>query len=249
MNRKCHNFKDKGVQYYGCPEFTNLIIDGFEKFCKIPSPKPSGLIPNRTYTMNPRSSSPINPDMRTYLNSGCVAYNSKILLADGTVKSVQTLDGTEELYNEESEITKIKYIIRINTPNKINMCHIGGLVITPWHPIYDDHKTKWVFPIELTNNSNNEYSFMIPTEVKWLYNIVLENGHYICVDGFKCVSMGHNLSEFNSINKILEHSYYGTNKVITDLEAFKDNSQIITLKNNFVIDRDPFGIVCRIRKV
>jgi hypothetical protein len=246
MNRKCHNFKDKSVQYYGCPEFKNLIVDGFEKFCKIPPPKPSGLIPNRSYTMNPRASS---PDMRTYLNSGCFADGSRILLADGTESTVETLDGTEELYYDVINSVKIKYIIRMRVKNMVDMCHIGGLVITPWHPIYADSKKEWTFPIELTNKSNNQYSFMIPTQIKWLYNIVLETGHYICVDGFQCVSMGHNLLEFDSTTKILEHSYYGTNKVITDLEAFKDNTQIITLRDNFVIDRDSTGLVCGIRKV
>jgi hypothetical protein len=251
MNRKCHNFKDKGVQYYGCPEFKTLIDNGFEVFCKIEPPKPTGQIPNRSYTMNPRASSPTrtNPDMRTYLNSGCFADGSRILLADGTEAKVETLDGTEELYYDGITSVKIKYIIRMRVKNMVDMCHIGGLVITPWHPIYADSKKEWTFPIELTNKSNNQYSFMIPTQIKWLYNIVLETGHYICVDGFQCVSMGHNLLEFDSITKILEHSYYGTNKVITDLEAFKDNTQIITLRDNFVIDRDSTGLVCGIRKV
>ena len=248
MNRKCHNFKDKSVQYYGCPEFKNLIADGFDKFCKIPPPKPSGQIPNRSYTMNPRATS-TNPDMRTYLDSGCFADGSKILLADGTESTVETLDGTEELYYDGINSVKIKYIIRMRVKNMVDMCHIGGLVITPWHPIYDDSKKKWIFPIELTNEFNNQYSFIMPTQIKWLYNIVLETGHYICVDGFQCVSMGHNLLEFDSTTKILEHSYYGTNKVITDLEAFKDNLQIITLRDNFVIDRDSTGLVCGIRKV
>jgi hypothetical protein len=251
MNRKCHNFKDKGVQYYGCPEFKNLIADGFDKFCKIPPPVPSGQIPNRSYTMNPRASSPTRttPNMWDYLSGSCFADGSRILLADGTEAKVETLDGTEELYYDGINSVKIKYIIRMRVKNMVDMCHIGGLVITPWHPIYDDSKKEWVFPIELTNESNNKYSFMIPTQIKWLYNIVLETGHYICVDGFQCVSMGHNLLEFDSTTKILKHSYYGTNKVIIDLEAFKDNLQIITLRDNFVIDRDSVGLVCRIRKV
>ena len=263
MNRKCHNFKDKGVQYYGCPEFKNLIADGFDKFCKIPPPVPSAQImntrassptrttPNRSYTMNPRASSPTRttPNMGDYLSGSCFADGSRILLADGTEAKVETLDGTEELYYDGIKSVKIKYIIRMRVKNIVDMCHIGGLVITPWHPIYADSEKEWVFPIELTNKSNNQYSFMIPTQIKWLYNIVLETGHYICVDGFQCVSMGHNLLEFDSTTKILEHSYYGTNKVITDLEAFKDNLQIITLRDNFVIDRDLTGLVCGIRKV
>ena len=190
-----------------------------------------------------------NPNIDRYLNSGCFAYGSRILLADGTEAKVETLDGSEELYYDENSSVQIKYIIRMRVENMVDMCHIGGLVITPWHPIYDDSKKEWVFPIELTNKSNNQYSFMIPTQIKWLYNIVLETGHYICVDGFQCVSMGHNLLEFDSTTKILEHSYYGTNKVITDLEAFKDNLQIITLRDNFVIDRDSAGLVCGICKV
>ena len=252
MNRKCHNFKDKGVQYYGCSEFKILIDNGFEVFCKIEPPKPTGQIPNRSYTMNPRASSPTrtNPDRRAYLNGGCFADGSRILLADGTDAKIETLDGSEELYYDGITSVTIKYIIRMRVENIVDMCHIGGLVITPWHPIYDDHEEEWVFPIELTNKSNNEYMFMIPTQIKWLYNIVLETGHYICVDGFQCVSMGHNLLEFDSTNEILEHSYYGTNKVITDLEAFKEkDTKIITLKDNFVIDRDSTGLACGIRKV
>ena len=264
MNRKCHNFKDKSVQYYGCQEFKNLITDGFDKFCKIEPPKPSAQIintrasspprttPNRSYTMNPRASSPprTTPNMENYLSGSCFADGSRILLADGTEAKIETLDGSEELYYDGNSSVQIKYISRMRVENMVDMCHIGGLVITPWHPIYADSKKEWVFPIELTNESNNQYSFMMPTQIKWLYNIVLKTGHYICVDGFQCVSMGHNLLEFDSTTKILEHSYYGTNKVITDLEAFKDEyTQIITLRDNFVIDRDSAGLVCRIRKV
>ena len=57
-----------------------------------------------------------------------------------------------------------------------------------------------------------------------MYNIALENGYWVEIEGYKCVSLGHNLKTFDKTNEILEHKYFGTNKVIEDIEKFKSNS-------------------------
>jgi hypothetical protein len=53
-----------------------------------------------------------------------------------------------------------------------------------------------------------------------MYNIVLESGHWVDIEGFKCVSLAHGLIDFDHSNQILKHDYFGTNKIIQDLENF-----------------------------
>ena len=61
--------------------------------------------------------------------------------------------------------------------------------------------------------------------------------------------MGHQLTDFDESNMILEHLYYGTNLVIEDVEKFKtsDTDKIIDLID-FNIERNDLGLVCGINK-
>jgi hypothetical protein len=49
-------------------------------------------------------------------------------------------------------------------------------------------------------------------EPVYIYNFVLETCHVIIVNGYECVTLGHNLAEPE-----IYHPYYGTNKITEDL--------------------------------
>ena len=49
-------------------------------------------------------------------------------------------------------------------------------------------------------------------EPVYIYNFVLESCHVLIVNGYECVTLGHNLAD-----PAIYHPYYGTNKVTEDL--------------------------------
>ena len=245
--RKCHNFRDKGVQLYGGTEFEHLRDLTNDVFCQIPAPTPSVVSHNYGYYGSGNNSvSTIRSasiSMSNYVDScgPCFAPFCKIKLADESVKELQELDGSELLFLDGSNVSKIKYITktRVLAPNSItDMCTIKDLVITPWHPIYDNTQAKWVFPSELIKP--------VSMHIEYFYNIVLEDGYYVWINNIMCVSMGHSVSVFDEHNKILEHPYYGTKKVIEDLESFRVGSEKVITINNYKLKRDSNNLICAI---
>ena len=204
MTRQCHNFKDQGVQLYGSSLFQQLQTEAYQIFSTIQPPRPS------------LRAQVVRTSMSVYVdnNTGCFGPKCKIRLYNNEYKSLDKLDGSELVFQGDGiEGAKIKYIIKTEIPkgNK-TMCKIGNLIISDYHPIFDINSNGWVFPIQISNPKQYKMDCM--------YNIVLETGHWIEIEGFKCVSLGHQLNEFNETNQILKHDYFGTQKVIQDLEDF-----------------------------
>ena len=234
--RQCHNYKDQGVQLYGNSMFQTLQNEVYEIFSKIQPPKPS------------RRAEVIRTNMSTYVDrsGGCFSPESKVKLSDGTCKKLIDLDGSEQIYQSDTlKSVGIKYIVKtkISTENNlVSVCKINNLTITEYHPIHDIESNIWVFPNTIVSPQLESFDYV--------YNLVLESGYYAIIDDFKCVTMGHNLSEFDFNNKILAHDFYGTNKVIDAIEQFKlSESKIITL-DNYNIQRDPLTtLVCGLIKI
>ena len=122
------------------------------------------------------------------------------------------------------------------------MCQVGSLWITPWHPVFDTNSNKWVFPCSLV-----EPQFV---DMPYVYSLVLDNSTYAYIEGVKCVSMAHNITQFDDSNIVLKHPYYGTSAVITDLEMFKlsDDSKMVLL-DEYVFERDDNQMISRILKL
>jgi len=85
-------------------------------------------------------------------------------------------------------------------------------------------------------------------KLDYMYNIVLDSqsAYWVEIEGFKCVSLGHNQTQTT-----LAHEYFGSPKVIKDIEQFKSepNDKVITL-NNFAVLRDSrTNLVCGIVKI
>lgn len=217
LTRQCHNFKDQSVQLYGNSQFQKLQEEVYDLFVKIPPPKPY------------LTAQVIRTSMSTYIDSsgGCFNENCRIKLFNGSMVPLNQLTGDEILYGNH----KIKYIVITKIPtNKIKMCQIEDLVISEYHPICDHNSNIWIFPNQLVKSTIFNISCM--------YNIVLENGYWIEIENYRCVSLGHNLLEYDDDNRILEHDFFGTSKVIEDIEKYglfdKNNSKIVVLNDNVV---------------
>ena len=64
----------------------------------------------------------------------------------------------------------------------------GGLIITNVHPVRV--KGKWYAPRTAPNSSKFEL-----TEPMWIYNFILDRHHIVIVNGYECVTLGHDLTD------------------------------------------------------
>ena len=78
----------------------------------------------------------------------------------------------------------------------------GNLLITSNHPVRIEGK--WQKPGQVAFSERVELE-----EPVFIYNCVLDKCHILLVNGYECVTLGHNLAD-----QELYHPYYGTDKCI-----------------------------------
>ena len=228
----CNNFKDPGVQIYGGIMFENLRDMIEETFCNLPPPTPSIKIRN-SYVSSSRSYSP--PSMSTYMNSGGVCFdgNSNVIMGNGGVKMVKDVKKGDLLFNN----FRVRCVIKTVVHGEIDVCEINKMLITPWHPVCIEDNNNWVFPINLSES--------IKENLEFVYNFVLEKGHYCIINGVKVVTLGH---DFNN-NNVIKHNYYGSNLVIQDLMNLKGWDSGLIILNKPMFERDSQGKISKITPV
>jgi hypothetical protein len=135
---------------------------------------------------------------------------------DGTsklLKDVQKFDIIKSI-DENNKIVGAKVLCVVETlieSGYRDYVNINGTLITPWHPVKFGLHGKaetWWFPGELFSTYSYPSSSMI--------TLVLENHHVMIINGLKCITLGHN---FTNHSKLI-HPYYGTNKVIENLNYY-----------------------------
>jgi hypothetical protein len=96
---------------------------------------------------------------------------------------------------------------------------------------------EWVFPCENLDllDLQDDDGFC-----HYVYNLVLESGHYVRIGNYDVVTLGHHFTD----NAVIRHPYFGTNAVIEDLKT-KDGWEngYITLDTEDQ-HRDAHGLVC-----
>jgi hypothetical protein len=153
---------------------------------------------------------------------GCFTGDSLIQMEDSITIYVRDLQPGDRVYHGY----KVKAVIKTIVEDMIPMVLFNtGLGITPWHPV-KEHNT-WVFPCTLDPP--------IKTYVKEYYNIVLEEGQIVNLNGFLVATLAHGFTD----NEVIQHPYFGTNQVLEDLQQHPDwATGYITLKAHD-ITRDP----------
>jgi Mg-chelatase subunit ChlD len=210
------NFKDTSLQHYGGPLFKEIQTEVEDIFSTIPVPQPS------------RSSQPFTGNFKQsfYQPSGpCVDGNGLVLMADGTEKLVKHLKKGDRVFvssgmleielkddkpfrmeiKEETHAT-IECVIKTKIPKgQLPMLTLNGMHVTPWHPIRINGK--WDFPINV-----GKIDFV---NCDYIYNFVLDNHHIMKINNIDVITLGHEIDT----DPILEHPFFGTQKVIEDLKT------------------------------
>jgi Mg-chelatase subunit ChlD len=223
----CNNFKDPGVQFYSDEAFNKLSELGGEIFLKLPPPKPKNSF-NSHYRGMSRSNNTSNTrsfDMTQSYNrgGGCILEGSKVKTKVGNNiinKNIEDLKKDDIIYCDDKEvkiICKTKQLCK-----EIEFCVINNLKITPWHPIKINNE--WIFPNNYTNKR------ITINEPQYMYNLYVGSNNHVMIEDISCASLGHNLKD----NKVIEHEYLGTEKVINDLKSMNGwNKGLISLDNKF----------------
>jgi hypothetical protein len=228
------NFKDEGCMFGG-EVFEALVDKSSDIFNNLEPPTPS-LVVQQSGSMIYRSlasSAPISMASYNDPHGGCVDSYCKIDMLNGTsklLKDVKKFDIIKSIDNNNKIVGAkvlcvLETIIESGTRDYVN---INGVLITPWHPIkigLHGKKETWYFPGELFSTYSYPSSSMI--------TLVLENHHVMFINGIKCITLGHN---FTNHSKLI-HPYYGTNKVIENLNYYfpEDyNNGKISVKNTHI---------------
>jgi len=238
--QQCMNFKDPGLQIYGGDLFREIQTLGDKAFDDLPPPVPSGQ-PQKAAggyygggyvpTISPRSltQSFNNP------SGGCFGGECTVLMADFTRVPIKNIVPNSTVWTPSGPANVVA-LVTCNTKNKSQpMSQIDSLYITPWHPIR--WKGEWKLPADI--------AFYTERMLQTVYNLVLDKGHIVNVEGFDCVTLGHSFTE-----AVVAHEFFGSQRVIEDLKKVPGWSEGRPTFTNLVGVKDPItNMICEWRDV
>lgn len=232
----CMNFKDSVLQTFKQPAFELIQAIGNKIFADIPAPVPRGFT-DASFTQYVAatgfSMSQFNTD-----DGGCFDGECEVQMEDGSMRKVKDVIRGDVLKGG----FKVRWNVRrsMNKEMKMIVFEEDGLIITPWHPVsFDDTPPtsplpetlaekfygkesggmRWEFPAFLA--ANEMFGAELVTRFqRFVHDFVLESGHYAFINGVKVVTLGHGFYGEN-----VYHGYYGTQNVISDLEALERGEQ------------------------
>lgn len=224
--QQCVNFKDKVLQHFTSDEFKELQDKGIDIFSSLPAPIPSvrsygtssgygwGAPTPTAGAIAPNPTVPVSlfaADMSQYVrNAGpCFTGDCVVLMSDTRPKRVDELKRGDEVWGGH----KVLAVLVTPVYKTVSMVRFTtGLKITPWHPM-KFLTDEWVFPHDV-----GEQCEMF---LDAYYNLVLESGHIVEINGHPVCTLGHGFED----NDVIKHDYFGTDAVIKDLKKHPDWEQ------------------------
>lgn len=206
--KQCINFKDKVLQHFAGPEFQTLQEEGITIFSDLSPPKPS--IAHRKWSGDRMSATLDNIppfDFSAFINpnGGCFSGSCVVLMDDGRPKYVKDLKRGDIVWGGHT----IRAVVYTALDEPVPMVKFStGLLITPWHPIRNSPVEPWQFPAEMPQGVQGLSS------IKAYYNLVLDSGHVVEINGYQVCTLGHGFTD----NDVIRHPYFGTEAVIEDLK-------------------------------
>ncbi|KAI9208346.1 hint-domain-containing protein [Polychytrium aggregatum] len=185
------------------------------------------------------------PYMFRFLASGnpCFAEGTRVRMAgaDTTFKHIEDLVAGDQLHipaagQDTSDARSATVLCVIKTPqlplHKTALVKLADkAILTPWHPVLLPGSDIWSFPSEL---ADTHYS----TECPAVYNLVLDQGHVIELDGgIQSVTLAHGFS-----GDIREHRYFGSQLCLESLQQLDGFEQGRVIVRGILRDED--GNVC-----
>lgn len=208
--QQCHNFKDRGVQNYGGKYFRDLQDKTEELFGTLPAPKPSPKVVRQGKPVYkaapPVDYAPVNMYNYIDMNIGCFDGDGILLLSNGQYKRVRELVKGDAIVNSDGRVAKVVALVVTRTRHVVEFVRLNDVLITPWHPVRI--AGEWKFP-QSVQASEQRYC----NEV---FNLVLDQEHVATINGLDVVTLGHGLRG----SKVVEHVYFGTQRVVDDLRNF-----------------------------
>jgi hypothetical protein len=201
--QQCMNFKDPGLQIYGGALFHETQTKAEEIFGALPPPIPSAqkrenVIGGGVY------STPASMSVFHNQSGGCFQGDCNVKLTDGSAIPIKEIQPGYSVWTPAGPAKVIALVTCGSKKKSQPMSQINKLCITPWHPILKDDQ--WVFP-----GSIALYSERL---VSTVYNLVLDKGHIVSVEGVLCCTLGHGFK-----GPVIEHSFFGTSAVIDCLKG------------------------------
>ena len=204
------NFKDPGC-LFGGKMFESIVDKASDIFDTLDPPEPSLINRTNYYGYGASTSTATRAvTLSSYndINGGCMHSECIITLGNGFKKKIGKVQKDDILMtlDENGEFNKAKVVCVVETTITKGLREMvsleNGLLITPWHPIMKNGN--WVFPSSLNNSTMVSCNSMI--------TLVMEKHHVVIVNDIPCITLGHNFK-----GDVIEHDYYGTNRVIEDL--------------------------------
>ncbi|KAJ3125841.1 hypothetical protein HK098_008154 [Nowakowskiella sp. JEL0407] len=235
----CNNFKDPGVQPYIGDYAKNVRLKLDDMFLNLPPPTPSI---RKSKSSNRRSGNTVNMMKFHNANNPCFAGWCTVLMGDGSTKTVAEIvkDDAVVVDLKRTMTSKVACVVVTEImDNIVTLAKIGGLYITPYHPVFVNHE--WKFPVDVEGSEVKEY------DCPRVYSIVLESclkgsgsQNTIVIEGIECATLGHGKTG----NKVIEHEYLGTKAVLNDLRNVDNgrewNNGLVTLLG---VKRNEKGII------
>ncbi len=238
-NKFCLNFKDKAIQYFKTDKFISYQNKINEIYIGLPPPQPTVSTYQDYNQVTFIRSAPVTSHQFSQQfyngNGGCFVQGSKISIPNPgiiiktnmikveNVKKgmfVQTLQGFAKVVC----VIKMKFSGRIST-------YKDSTQLTEYHPVFI--KDQWVFP-KMHPDFISEY-----IEDTYVYDYILESDHTVKFSNFYAPTFNHGIT-----GDIIEHEYFGTNKIQNDLMKHPGWSTGFIELENYKYIRNNQNIVC-----
>jgi Hint-domain/VWA / Hh protein intein-like len=232
----CNSFKDPGPLQYGkdSPLFIkcrNLLDQAFDN---LPAPKPSVAV--RDSNGNVKK---VRISMSQYHNRNgpCFAAGCVVKSANGAEVEVAAVKKGVELWTPRGA-RKVAAVVATAVQDH-EMCKVGALVVTPWHPI--SLNGRWMFPNDAAD-SKMRYTGTI-------YSLMMEpdqdvEAHGVEVSGCLAVTLGHGKTDANDETDARSHPFLGDYvKVAASLSSLSATSEGV-FSSKGMKRSEKTGLVC-----
>jgi len=162
---------------------------------------------------------------KTYWSPGvsrgevCFDGDSYITLSNDCKKLVKDIEIGDCVKTAVGSNAIVEYIVKTDIEDKL-LCNINNMWITPWHPIFVNKE--WKYPKDITKPKENKCSAV--------YSLAISNGHAVFINDIIVATLGHEFKD-----DVVKHEYFGSKKVIKDLEKLSNMIGSKIIKNPKVI--------------
>ena len=230
LMEECMNFKDPGLQVYGGDLFREIQERGTSIFVNMPPMVRTGVMASATASAaTATATAPVSYAHFHNSSGGCFAGNNHVKMNLGPSKPIMSIRRGDRVWTPDGPAT-VLYTPIFNVQARAQpMTQIDNLCITPWHPIRINGN--WKSPVDIAGLSDR----LIQT----VYNLVLDKGHIIDVEGFECITLNHGFQDPR-----VKHDFFGTQAIVNAFSTQPGFAEGRPVYINCVPIKDPFtGLV------